>query len=202
MSTTNPDAVITTAPAKPRWNWWKIGFFIALFAFELTREYAVLAEAQGAMPNAFANVYGTEGYAAAQGQWTRIDGGDRLVPATVTIQCRQERGECIEVSTMVYDDYVSAPDVDLFRASFSPQAVTYENDIPECARYSVRIDLRLQQVLAARERKERPTNPACANMERRIEMRLADSNDSRPNALDGHFVPLIRIVAAIFSFIT
>src|SRR3546814_16654116 len=34
-------------------------------------------------------------------------------------------------------------------------AVTYENDNPDCARYHVRIDLGLKQVFAVRERKDR-----------------------------------------------
>lgn len=199
MESANPDTVVTAAPTKRRWNWWKVGFFIALFAFELTREYAVLEAAEGAIPNAFAHVYGADGHAFAQGQWTRTDGGERLVPATVTIRCHQSRGECMEVSTMVMDDYVSTPDVDLFAANFTPDAVTYENDVPACAKYTVRIDLRLQQVLAVRERKERPTNPQCANMEPRIEMRLGDSSDSRPDLIEGHFVPLIQVIGSLLS---
>lgn len=181
--------------AKPRRNWWKIAFFIALLAFELTREIAVLESAQGARPNTNAHLFSYGGYVRAQGSWKRIDGGGALVPGTVTIECHRETGRCLEASVMVSEQYVYAPEIDWFDARFSPVAISYENDRPDCARYSVRLDLKMQKVFAVRDRKENPTNPNCANLERRIEMQLGDGFEPSRTALDGHFVPIIRAIA-------
>lgn len=126
-----------------RWNGWKIAFFVVLILFELAREVAVLEGAQGAVPNGTAIVFSYEGSATAKGRWSRIDGGGRLMPAVVTIDCRKELGRCVEASTMISDKYVYAPELDWFDATFGDDAISYENDIPNCARYSVRIDLKL-----------------------------------------------------------
>jgi hypothetical protein len=53
--------------------------------------------------------------------------------------------------------YVYAPQLDWFDATFAADAVTYENNVPECARYSVRIDLKLSKAFAVRERKTAPS---------------------------------------------
>ena len=184
--------------AKRQRNWWKVAFFVALFAFELAREFAVLASAEVAEPNATLQVFGGEGFATARGRWTRSDGGDPLVRATVNIECYRDRGECIEASTMMRGIYVYAPEIDRFAASFTDGAVTYENDIPDCAKYSVRIDLRMERVFAVRERKENPTNPNCAQLERRIDMQLSDSYQSS-DPLEGHFVPLFYVISKVVS---
>ena len=183
------------ARPKSRRNWWKIAFFIALLAFELTREIAVLESAQGAQPNTNAHLFSYGSYVRAQGSWKRIDGGGALVPGTVTIECQRETGRCLEASVMVSEQYVYAPEIDWFDARFSPDAVSYENDRPDCARYSVRLDLKMQKVFAVRDRKENPSNPNCANLERRIEMQLGDGFESSRTALDGHFVPIIGAIA-------
>lgn len=180
---------------KPRRNWWKAAFFVVLIAFELTRELAVLAGAEGARPNTHAHLFSYGGYVSAQGSWKRIDGGGALVPGTVTIECQRETGRCLEASVMVSEQYVYAPEIDWFDARFSPDAVSYENDLPDCARYSVRLDLKMQKVFAVRDRKENPSNPNCANLERRIEMQLGDGFESSRTALDGHFVPIIGAIA-------
>lgn len=185
------------ARPKSRRNWWKIAFFIALLAFELTREIAVLESAQGAQPNTNSHLFSYGGYVRTQGSWKRIDGGGALVPGTVTIECQRETGRCLEASVMVSKQYVYAPEIDWFDARFSPDAVSYENDRPDCARYSVRLDLKMQKVFAVRDRKENPSNPNCANLERRIEMQLGDGFESSRSQLGGHFVPIIGAIAAL-----
>lgn len=185
------------ARTKPRRNWWKVAFFIALLAFELTREIAVLISAQEAQPNTNARLFSYGGYVQAQGSWKRIDGGGALAPGTVTIECRRETGHCIEASVGVSEQYVYAPEVSWLDARFSPDAVYYENDLPDCARYSVRLDLKMEKVFAVRERKENPANPLCANLERRIEMQLGDGFEPSRPPLDGHFVPIIRAMAYV-----
>ena len=182
---------------KPRRNWWKAAFFVVLIAFELTREFAVLAGAEGARPNTPAHLFSYDGYVNAQGSWKRIDGGGALVPGTVTIECQRETGRCLEASVMVSEQYVYAPEIDWFDARFSPDAVSYENDRPDCARYSVRLDLKMQKVFAVRDRKENPSNSNCANLERRIEMQLGDGFEFSRTGLDGHFVPIIGAIAAL-----
>lgn len=195
------DASATTPGTriKARRNWWKVAFFALLFVFELTREIAVISAAGVAQPNSQATMFQWEGFVRAEGSWKRIDGGGKLVPGTVTIECRPERKECTEASVRVMDDYVFAPELDHFAATFTADAVTYVNDVPDCAKYSVRLDLALKKVFAVRERKEAPANPNCALLEKgRIEMQLGDGYDSDTDPLQGHFVPLLRLLGAIF----
>jgi hypothetical protein len=71
---------------------------------------------------------------------------------------------------MMSEQYVYTPEIDWFDAQFSGDAVSYENDRPDCARYSVRLDLKMQKVFAVRDRKENLSNANCANLEPRIEM--------------------------------
>ena len=155
-----------------------------------------LSFAQGAQPNSYANLFTYDGYVRAQGSWKRIDGGSPLVPGTVTIECQRETRRCLEASVMLSGQYVYAPELDWFEARFSPDAVSYENDRADCARYLVRLDIKMRyKVFAVRDRKENPTNPNCANLERRIEMQLGDGFEPGRPALDGHFVPIIKAIA-------
>lgn len=191
---------IKYAPAKSRRrNWWKIAFFVVLFLFECAREAAVLAEAQGAIPNGTAIVFSYEGFTTAKGRWMRIDGGSRLMPALVTINCRRDLGRCVEASTVVSDEYVYAPELDWFDARFDDDAVTYENDNPDCARYAVRIDLKLKKTFAVRERKNNPGNPNCANLEPRVDMQLGDPYERNNDAGKGHFVPIFSLIRTAFN---
>jgi len=201
METTSPDVVVTKNPGKRRRNWWKVAFFVVLLAFEVTREMLVLNEAEGAVPNASAHVFSYDGYVRVQGSWKRIDGGGKLVPGTVTIECRQETGRCIEASTSLNDKYVHAPDLSWFDATFTPQAVTYVNDMPDCARYSVRIDLDMKKAFAVRQKKQNPSNPNCAALEERIEMQIADGYEvhTEGDRFRGRFVPVVRMIAAVFD---
>lgn len=195
----DPIDIANLSDAKPQRNWWKIAFFIAVIAFEFAREFAVLASAEGAQPNNYSHVFNYGGYVRAQGSWKRVDGGDPLVPGTVTIECQQETGRCLEASVMVNEEFVYAPEIDWFNAQFSRDAVTYENDIPNCVRYSVRIDLKLQKAFAVRERKNNPSNLNCANLERRIEMQLGDGFDPSRDSTKGHFVPFLRLIMALVN---
>lgn len=193
----DPIDIANASDPKPRRNWWKLAFFVSLAAFEIAREIAVLASVERAQPNTYAHLFSNGGYIRAQGSWKRIDGGDPLVPGTVTIECQQDTGRCLEASVMVSEKYVYAPEIDWFDAQFSRDAVTYENDIPDCARYSVRLDLKMQKVFAVRDRKENPSNPNCAKLERRIESQLGDGFEPNKNNIEGHFLPIIAIVSAI-----
>lgn len=184
-----------TKAKKPR-NWWKIGFFVALFAFEVTREIAVMASDKEVQPNS--NFYMTvlDDLVTAEGSWKRLDGGEKLMTSAVNIECWRSKGTCIEAYSNTMDGYVYAPIVDTFDATFGPDAVTYENDLPDCAKYSVRMDFKLKKVFAVRDRKENPSNPNCAKLEKRIEMQLASGYEYH-NPADGHFVPVVSILATV-----
>ena len=185
-----------TATKRTR-NWWKVAFFVMLFAFELAREWAVIEAHSGAVANASFNVFRNEGYVAASGRWERTDGDGKLEPVTVTVQCRQETGQCLEATTNMMDRSVFAPDVSFYPATFSADSVTYVNDDPACARYTARIDTKLEQVIAVRERKTNQGN--CAMLEPRLSLRLAGGTDADAFSLDDHFVPIIKIIAAVLE---
>lgn len=185
---------------KSRRNWWKIAFFVLLVAFELTRELAVVSSKPQAHPNSNADVYSYEalGFVSAEGTWKRIDGGGKLVPGTTKIECWRKRGECIEAHTMIYENSVFAPDLSYFPAKFTADAVTYENDAPLCARYAVRVDLSLKKAFATRERKDRPEDPDCAKLEKRLEMQLADGYEYDDKMGDS-FLPIFSLLKMAFS---
>ena len=182
-------------PSK-RFNWWKIGFFVALVAFEVAREVAVISSATEATPNGSASVFQHDGYVAASGTWKRIDGGSKLSPVVVALDCRAETGNCIEATTGMSERYVYPPDITVHDATFTADAVTFVNDVPDCARYTVRIDTELNKAFAVRQRKENPANPRCRDIEDRIEMQLADGFEIDPSRYDDHFLPLLRIIKA------
>jgi hypothetical protein len=181
---------------KSRRNFWKYAFFIALLAFEIAREIAVLAASAPIKSNTSGFFFHQSGFVQAEGIWKRIDGGKQLVDSVVTIQCYIDIERCFEVSTILQFGYISPPHIDRFFASFSRENVSYENNEPACVRYIVKLDLILNKAFAIRERKENVTNVNCDNLERRIEMQLGDSFKSTFNPLTGHFVPIFRVLFA------
>lgn len=181
------------------WNWWKIAFFVALLAFEVARELLVISHGPHAHPTMNSVIFGNERFASASGTWRRTDGGGDLVPASVKIDCFADQGRCVEASAMILDDSVLAPEMDWFDASFSDGLVTYANNMPDCASYIVRIDTKLEKVTALRERKDNPKNPNCSKLERRIGMELVEGGPREKDPLEGHFVPVFQLLAAIFS---
>lgn len=122
-----------------------------------------------------------------------------MVPGATLIECNREKGECVEATASAFNDYLSAPTVDTYRATFFPAAINYENDDPVCAHYSVRIDLQLKKVFAVRERKSLSQNEMCKNLERKIEMTLANGYQADEQPFKGHFVPLIRSIVWLLS---
>jgi hypothetical protein len=184
---------------RPRRNWWIAAFLVALLAFEVAREIAVLESVDTAKPGTSFILYRNNYGVRAQGSWKRIDGGGSLVPGATTIDCDRQSGRCLEANVSMNEKYVYAPNLEWFTARFASDAVSYENDSPICARYSVRLDLKLQKVFAVRERKENPSNPDCAGLERRIEMQLADGYEVNTNTFEGHFVPIFSVLAALLG---
>lgn len=182
---------VDTTAAKPR-NWWKIGFFLALIAFELARETAVLEEAELPRLGVLANVYTSGGWTVAEGKWERLDGGDRLIPVSIRIQCAEALGECTQAAVTVYKNVVDSPTIKTFKANFSPDLITYQ-DAGVCATSITRIDLKLKRVFSVREMTKNP-NAECAGLERRIESQLADGWRDSDFSTAGHFVPLVDAI--------
>lgn len=174
----------------------RIFFILALFEF--TREIAVLASDPEPKIAILAYVGSTHGYTSAKGRWIRINGGGKIVPGATSITCNETEGRCIEATASVFNGYVSEPTIDAFNATFGPDAIVYKNDDPRCARYDVRIDLRLKKVFAVRERKSNPKNEMCQKLEQRIEMTLDDGYQRNDEPLGDHFVPVIRLFGWLF----
>lgn len=174
-------------------NWWKIGFFIILFAFEVARELLVLKGGDKAQPITSAHFYSWDGYVSVQGSWSRIDGGGKLTPGTITIECVESQAQCTEATVMIYNNLVYAPEIDRFEAKFSADAVTYQNTVPGCVTYSVRLDRKLKKAFAVREKKEPVKSDLCKDFEKRIEMQVADGFMAEKSGafLEGHFVPVL-----------
>lgn len=191
------DQVITKPEAKRR-NWWKVGFFVMLIAFELARELVVVNAAEGAIPSAgkYVSTYGN--LLTATGSWQRSDGGSPIVSSTVKIDCFRDTSLCIEAQTTSNEKYFHVPSIDIFPATFSGTSVSYTNDNPDCARYSVLIDAKTERAIATRERKENPKNDFCKKLEKRIAMELGSSWD-RPSTdpTKEHFVPLLQLVLSL-----
>jgi hypothetical protein len=190
---TDKESVPTGNEKKSR-NWWKIGFFVALFAFEVTREVAVLEATAEIQPNTRFYLYDGGQLVSAEGSWKRIDGGGKLIGSSVKIECWSEKGICLEAYANAREGFVYAPNIDWFDAKFTPEAVTYENSVPACANYSVRIDLKLKKVFAVRDKKPDAKDDLCAPLEKRIEMQLADGYEPTTEPLKGHFVPVLSLI--------
>lgn len=176
------------------WNWWKIGFFTMLVLFEFAREWAVMASFQEARPSAMAYVSEYGGSVHATGAWKRTDRDEKLMPVAVTIDCRAETGKCLEAYSTMDELHVSSPELDWFDAKFTPDGVSYDNDFPKCVSYSVKIDTKLKQVFAVRQKKEGVTDELCEQTENRLEMKLVDGWQLEGDKPENHFVPLFQLL--------
>jgi len=171
-------------------NWWKIGFFVMLFLFEGAREVAV---ASAYAPPKIANlpsVARTGTLVRAEGSWKRINEGSALLPGAVAITCWQDEGKCYETSYLYIGGYSGMPNLDVYDAKFTDNAVTYGEAESSCVHYAVRIDLDLKRVFATRERTGDAKDPACSNLEPRIEMTFADGSEPYFPAKE-HFLPIM-----------
>lgn len=180
-----------------RRNWWKIGFFVMVIAFEFTREVAVLSINASTSIIGNAWVDDTDRYVFARGKWTRLDKDEDLVPASVSIECDKALKECMEASVMILDNAVGTPSVSRFPASFEQDVVSYENNAPACVTYSTRIDLKLKRVFSVRQQKEGPKGELCQGNEERIEMVLGDGWRTKEDPLEGRFLPIMSLLATI-----
>ena len=197
--------IMDEVAAKPGWwrrrNWWKIGFFVMLFAFEVTREIAAVAINPPPKVATAAFMSATNTFTRASGRWVRIDGGGALMPGATVIECRELESRCIEATARMIDGFVGEPIVDDFEAKFTPEAITYENDTPGCVRYSVTLDFKLKKVFAVRERKQGVDLPGCSIVEDRMEMTLGDGYQKGEDPMGDNFVPIIRGTVAVAQLV-
>lgn len=189
------------ARPKRKRNWWKYGCIAALVLFEGAREVAVLNAAEPVHISAIKSIFNINGYVTARGRWWRTDGNGTLVPGVVAIDCNPETRECIEASAAVFNDSLMAPEIDRFPARWDETAVSYVNDLPDCARYSVRIDWKEERAIATRVRKDNPKNENCKMLEPKLEMELGDGFrvDEGKDEMDKHFVPLLKGLVGLLN---
>ena len=189
-----------SSPTARRRNWWKVGFFVMLIAFEFAREFAVVNAGEGATPAVGKYISGYGNVLTATGSWQRSDGGSPIISGTVQIECFRDTNICIEAQVTSNGKYFHAPSIDIFRARFSGTSVSYTNDNPDCAKYSVLIDVKTERAIATRDGKENPKNEFCKKLEKRVAMELGSSWD-RPwkDPTKEHFVPLLQLVLGVFK---
>lgn len=182
-----------------RRNWWKIGFFIALFSFEVAREIVVIQSDAEAQPNVNFRLFRYQDYTAAAGIWKRTDKDEKMTPTVIKIECEQSKGTCTMVDTHMSELYVFEPNVSSFEARFSPDSITFDDNNAKCATLKFNIDLRLKKVNAMREQKpDTVKDEMCSKMEKRLDLTLADSSHSSLD-MEKHFVPVLSALKAILQ---
>lgn len=184
-------------------NWWKIGFFLLLIAFEIAREAAVLASEDRPKLLVSKAVLGSGDYITAQGRWRRTDGGDPLTPSLTRIDCDRAQGTCRVIEVIIHDDYVWPPDVDEFEAQFVADGARYSWEAG-CVRYDVRLDTSTSQATSVRSilpPSEQNSASGCQSvLDDRIEMVLSDGTSSELGDFKlprDQFLPIARFVSWI-----
>lgn len=189
-------------PSFVRLNYWKIMFFIAIIAFEIAREMAVLFAYEPAKPNVYKSVYSVDGYIGAKGTWVRSGNGSPITPNAVTISCIKELSECVVATVNSFNKSYFAPDIQTFDAKFYPDGASYINDRPLCTTIKVYINTSQERVIASRIRKSGPLpKEECEDeMESEVNMELSNPPISHLD-FDGHFVPLLNILRYTLKYI-
>ena len=195
---------MTEAQTKPlsfwrRRNWWKIGFFVALFAFECAREIAVIEGASGAQPNVRFALDRYERYTNATGVWKRTDGGGNMSPAIIQIDCYESRGSCVVADVQMTQRDVFPPNISTVDAQFAPDSINFTVE-SGCTNLTYRLDFKLNKVNAIREAKPVTNNndALCNNIQERIDLTLVDSPKSY-EVTKGNFLPIFSFVKLLFA---
>jgi hypothetical protein len=180
------------------WDWWKIGFFAALVAFEFAREFAVIADSEPPNLATIKAITQSGDSVMVEGKWVRNDSGERLAPLLVNIECNRAEGTCTEATTRVLPpDYVNSPAFDTHPAKFGPDSIEYQNN-GVCLNYTTRIDLRAEEAYQVRTR-TKDNSTLCRNYGPHLNARLANGWDDIKPPLEGHFVPLLSLTKAVFD---
>jgi len=186
-----------------QWNWWKIGFFVALFAFEITREIAVVASYESAMvgPSIATTYRSPDGaFVTAEGRWEHPETDERGIPAAVTIQCRREIHQCVIASEIVmFARFVPTPDVGTYDATFTDTGAEFLAD-GICTALFVRVDAVHNMTMAVNTPK--PNATGCPNDNHRVLLRLGGfSAREYEEERGGHFIPLIDAIGGVLRFL-
>lgn len=174
-------------------NWWIPAFVVMTLAFEVAREWAVVAQSEPISGSSlFVHWSPQTGYATAEGQWIRSDGGSPILPNSVSIRCERDPApRCIEASSSALGSTRSMhTTVDIFdNVKFSEDGVTYTNPDPTCATYTVHIDGSQRRVTATRTAK---AGAECIDLERRVAMELNDGIKAKIDTRwhENHFLPI------------
>jgi hypothetical protein len=180
-----------------RRNWWKMGFFTALIAFEIAREIIVVQADAQAEPNVNFNLFRYQDFTAAAGGWKRTDKDEKMTPTVIKIECEQSRGTCTMVDTHMYKLCVFEPNIQTFDARFTPDGITFADESAACTTLKFRVDFSMKKVNAIREKKVNPDKGfSCDNLEDRLDLTLADSGYDTPD-IGKHFVPLISALLTV-----
>ena len=182
-----------------RRNWWKIGFFVLLFVFEVSREIIVIQADASAKPSVSFHLFRFRDFTSAEGVWKRTDNGGKMSSAIIKVECNQSQGSCTMVDVQMNELWVSPPNISRFDAKFTPDSITFDDDSAECVTLKFRIDLTLKKVNAIREQKPNtPDNELCGKIEKRIDLTLANP-DYSDSPTDKHFLPILSVLAAILK---
>jgi hypothetical protein len=178
------------------WNWWKIGFFVMLLVFEVTREmYVRAADPYPGVPFNEVSQTSDGSVVTAEGQWEQVGvrGNDPLIPTAVTIQCWRDIGACmVATEDQVPGQAIMLPFVDRLPATFTPTAVQFTDDIPVCSTWVYRIDT-VRRVTVGVGTSTHSPSPACRGTAERMEVRLIGwSNANFEEWEHRHFLPLIH----------
>lgn len=185
------DAVLTTAWNR---NWWKVAFFLALFAFEVAREWIVIANAASIGGGTIFRVSAVGDHATANGEWIRVDGGEPIKRNAVNIVCQRGWGGCMEIQAELLGQSIEIWPTFYAAEWVSEGLLTYSKNDAECVRYGVTIDARQHRVTSSRQLRE-DAPEKCRKLEERIAMELADgirhTSTVDRGLYDGHFLPVI-----------
>ncbi|HXG99843.1 MAG TPA: hypothetical protein VNI79_05460, partial [Sphingomicrobium sp.] len=140
--------------------------------------------------------------AQAEGSWVRTDGGEKLGPVGVSIRCDREKGSCISATVNSHGTNFFAPDISIFPATFTKDAITYVDDFPTCVLYRTTIDLKQERATSSRILKPgaKADGECKAIREPVIRMELGTAPiDTKP--LEDHFVPLLSLLLPVLAFV-
>ncbi|WP_430414143.1 hypothetical protein [Parasphingorhabdus sp.] len=174
-----------------------------MLILELTRELLVLASSQQPSLLVMKSIWQSENLVMAEGRWRRTDGGDRLIPNMVNIECDRRKGTCLVVDVTLSKQSVMPPEASFYSANFTENGATYSYTT-NCVVYDVTIDARADhatQIRRMREKSEQTPLTTCGVIDDRIEMALTSGWDSDlgDNELPEGFYPIVRLLSWAFS---
>jgi hypothetical protein len=189
------------------WNWWKIGFFVMLFVFEVTREMAVQAgDPYPGVPFNDIQRSPDGSLVTAEGQWERIrvagDLGDGLIPTAVRIQCWRDIEAClVATEDSAPGQAIMLPFIDRLPATFTPSAVELTDDSAMCVTWRYRIDT-VRKVTVGVGTSRQSQLPSCRGIEERTETHLIGWSNANFEAWQHrHFLPVMHGLRALFSLL-